>query len=32
LFLAVYAGLPAAINAMFAAQEVFEMRDKKGQS
>ena len=28
----VYAGFPAALNGMFAAQEVFQERDKKGQS
>jgi 4-carboxymuconolactone decarboxylase len=28
--LAVYAGLPAALNGMFAAKEVFKERDEKG--
>jgi len=30
--MAVYAGFPAALNAMFAAKEVFAERDTKGQS
>src|SRR5271157_3250491 len=30
--MAVYAGFPAAINGMFAAKEVFQDRDKAGQS
>lgn len=30
--MAVYAGFPAALNGMFAAKEVFQERDKKGQS
>jgi 4-carboxymuconolactone decarboxylase len=30
--MAVYAGFPAALNAMFAAKEVFAERDAKGQS
>ena len=29
--MAVYAGFPAALNAMFAAREVFQERDRKGQ-
>ena len=29
---AVYAGFPAALNAMFIAKEVFKERDEKGQS
>jgi 4-carboxymuconolactone decarboxylase len=28
----VYAGFPAALNGMFAAKEVFQERDEKGQS
>ena len=32
LQMAVYAGFPAALNGMFAAKEVFQERDKKGQS
>jgi 4-carboxymuconolactone decarboxylase len=30
--MAVYAGFPAALNGMFAAKEVFQARDAKGQS
>lgn len=30
--MAVYAGFPAALNGMFAAKEVFQERDEKGQS
>jgi len=30
--MAVYAGFPAALNGMFAAKEVFQERDKKGQN
>jgi 4-carboxymuconolactone decarboxylase len=30
--MAVYAGFPAALNGMFAAREVFQERDRKGQS
>lgn len=30
--MAVYAGFPAALNGMFAAKEVFQARNKKGQS
>jgi 4-carboxymuconolactone decarboxylase len=30
--MAVYAGFPAALNGMFAAKEVFQQRDAKGQS
>lgn len=29
--MAVYAGFPAALNAMFAAKEVFQARDEKGE-
>jgi 4-carboxymuconolactone decarboxylase len=32
LQMAVYAGFPAALNGMFAAREVFQARDEKGQS
>lgn len=32
IHLAVYTGFPSAINAMFAAQEVFAKRDKNGES
>jgi 4-carboxymuconolactone decarboxylase len=30
--MAVYAGFPAALNGIFAAKEVFQERDEKGQS
>jgi 4-carboxymuconolactone decarboxylase len=30
--MAIYAGFPAALNAMFAAREVFQERDEKGLS